>query len=105
MVHDWSGTAGIGWRVWRWNPRRARFAADSALSTLPNLAPVPGRPCVRGGSGSLEELCRRGARWITTAEEISERASDGRCMNVRRERRGGRMVVVWRRPTDWGCRY
>ena len=90
--------------VWRWDPRRGRFAADSALSALPNLAPVPGRPCVHGGSGSLEELCLREGRWITMATETSERAADGRCMDVRRERRGDRMVEVWRRPARWRCR-
>jgi TonB family protein len=104
LAHAWSGTAGITWFVWRWDPRRARFAADSALSALPNLVPVPGRPCVHGGSGSLEELCLQRGRWTTMAEETSERAADGRCMDVRRERRGGRMVEVWRRPTAWGCR-
>jgi TonB family protein len=103
MAHAWSGTGGLVWFVWRWEPRRGRFAADSVLSALPNLAPVPGRPCVRGGSGSLEELCLRAGRWITMATVTAERAADGRCMDVRRERRGGRMVVVWRRPAAWRC--
>lgn len=43
----WGATGNRGYDVWRFDPATRRFVADSALSRMWDLAPMPGRACVR----------------------------------------------------------
>jgi hypothetical protein len=101
-MREWSGATGNRkYHVFRFDPRRQRFARDSALSETVGLDTLPGPPCVRGyyhGGGRAYDLwttCLERGRWVDVMSE-SQSDSPGKPFFVRqrKERRGGRMVVV-----------
>jgi len=102
LMEYWGATGNLKYHVWRFDPRRVRFVADSVLSDTRNPAPLPGRPpCVRGsshGGGVWRDtwkMCLRDGTWIDVESE-SQYVPQGKPFLVRerRERRGGRMVVI-----------
>lgn len=105
MLYDWSGTGGIGHKVWRFRPARGVFVADSVASAMNGISPVPGEPCVTEGTGrGLEKVCAVGGRWRTAwVERWTKTVTPGRCLVTRTARQGGREVVLLRRYEQWGC--
>ncbi|MFL5542281.1 MAG: XAC2610-related protein [Longimicrobiaceae bacterium] len=66
-VQTWSGTAGISYDVFMWNPRRGRFEQDSVFTGGTSIHAIDGRPCVGeesksgiGHSGGGEYCWARG---------------------------------------------
>jgi len=102
-LREWSGATGNQkFHVFRFDPRRQRFARDSALSETISPDTLPGpRPCVRGhyhaGGRAYDTwtLCRERGRWVETMSEsqFNPRGTEI-FIRQRKERRGGRMVVV-----------
>jgi hypothetical protein len=101
-MREWSGATGNRkYHVFRFDPRRQRFARDSVLSELTGAEPLPGRPCVQGylknGGRAYDSWtrCLERGRWVVTESE-SQDNPEGKPFYVRvsKERRGGRMVVV-----------
>jgi hypothetical protein len=45
-VQTWSGTAGVYYEVFMWNPRRHRFEQDSVFPGGTSIYAIDGRPCV-----------------------------------------------------------
>jgi hypothetical protein len=105
MLYDWSGSGGIGYRIWRFRPARGAFVVDSAASTMNEIEPVAGEPCVVQftGSGTAKE-CRAGGGWRTVWVERSTKVSkSGRCLVTRSALRGRRRVVLRRRYEEYSC--
>jgi len=102
LMEWWGATGNQKFHVWRFDPRRARFVPDSVLTETISPRPIPDEPgCVRGhyhGGGATSDswtICRERGRWVKTSSE-SRYVPDGKPLLVheRRERRGGRMVIV-----------
>jgi hypothetical protein len=103
-VQTWSGSGGISYALFMYDPARERFVQDSVLPGGGGLAPVAGRrePCVisghKSGAGNFDdrEYCWRGGRWVLVRERRQERldASPGRFVLTVREPCDGRMVTV-----------
>jgi hypothetical protein len=99
---DWTGATGnIGYHVFRFDPRRERFVRDSVLSATDDAEPLPGPPCVQGFQKNggrtydLWTICLERGRWETVMKETQARIPGKPLfLRQRRERRGGRMVVV-----------
>ena len=103
LLSMWGATGNTLHHVWRWEPARRAFAYDSTISALASPVPIAGRPCVRsrqkGGHAGLiygeVELCRERGRWVTAREESQDWDEPlGAYVKVRRERRGGALVVA-----------
>lgn len=101
-ILDWTGATGnIKYHVFRFDPRRERFVRDSVLSETVGAEPLPGPPCVQGFQKNggrtydLWTICLERGRWETTMAETQDRLPGTPLfLRQRRERRGGRMVVV-----------
>lgn len=101
-TQQWAGATGnVKYHVFRFDPRRQRFARDSVLSETISADTLPGPPCVRGHyhaggrSYSTWTICLEQGRWVEVASE-SQFLADGQRLFVRERsaRRGGRMVVI-----------
>jgi hypothetical protein len=101
-ILDWTGATGnVGYHVFRFDPRRERFVRDSVLSATAGADTLPGPPCVQGFQKNggraydLWTICLERGRWETVMTETQERLPGKPLfLRQRRERRGGRMVVV-----------
>jgi hypothetical protein len=101
-ILDWTGATGnIGYHVFRFDPRRERFVRDSVLSATAGADTLPGPPCVQGfhknggRTYDLWTICLERGRWETVMKQTQDRLPGKRLFLLqRRERRGGRMVVV-----------
>ncbi|HVG44736.1 MAG TPA: hypothetical protein VM890_08395 [Longimicrobium sp.] len=104
-VQTWSGSAGISYALFMYDPARRRFVQDSVLPGGGGIVPIAGsgEPCVgtgqRMGAGNFHDVdyCWRGGRWVAVRETRQERLGDmsgGRYVLTVREPRGGRMVTV-----------
>jgi hypothetical protein len=92
----WSGSAGIGYQVYMYDPRRGRFAADTVLAPGVGVEPLGGtRPCVESvagmgaGSATDQHYCWEHGRWVLGYEMRDEGTSisaGGRTLRVRRRR-------------------
>lgn len=103
-VQTYSGSGGILYDVFTWNPRTGRFEQDSVMPTASNVRPVDGRACVHTSraSGAFNvhgaEFCwSRGGwrlvrRWewqaidapgSTLAVQTTEEMRNGRVVRVR----------------------
>ena len=98
---SWGATGNVAYAVWRFDPRAHRFAADSALSSMFNPAPVPGRACVRtfsNGSAVDDDAglyCLRAGRWILDSLESHRWNRDAHSViHEISARRGDSLVVL-----------
>jgi hypothetical protein len=74
-VQTWSGSGGISYELFMYDPARERFVQDSVLPGGGGLAPLEDRrePCVlsglKSGVGNFHdcEYCWRGGRWVPCA--------------------------------------
>jgi hypothetical protein len=97
----WGATGNTGYAVWRFDAASRRFVGDSVLSTLTNLRPVPGRPCVftsnkgsavDGGSGLY---CLHDGRWLLDSAETTTSDRDAHTIvHERLARRGDSLVLL-----------
>ncbi|HET7233469.1 MAG TPA: hypothetical protein VFJ16_25890 [Longimicrobium sp.] len=104
-VQTWSGSGGVSYDLFMYDPRARRFVRDSVLPGGGGIEPLRRRePCVgtgiRSGVGNFDdhEYCWRGGHWAHVRELRQERLGglDGNTRYVLtvREPRGGRMVTV-----------
>ena len=103
-VMTFHGTGGHVYDVFRYDPRRSRFAKDTVLSGMGNVHREDG--CVRTswkmgiGNDSWLDYCWRDGRWVAVRGERWERSDSLSTRDVlvsihqREELRGGRMRVV-----------
>ena len=96
-VETWSGTAGVFYDVFLYQPGRHRFVKDSTLSGGGGVVPIRGREtCVgtgtRTGMGDWvdNDFCWRGGRWVHVRQRQQERLGDlmTRATSHHRERAG-----------------
>ena len=103
------GSAGVIYTLLTYLPRERRFMADTAVATLANPEPVPGRPCVRwfwqgglaGEAYTRGETCWTGRRWVharlDTSNLLGRMTPPSHVVvleRIARARRGGRLRVV-----------
>jgi hypothetical protein len=104
-VETWSGSGGIFYDVFMYEPARRRFAKDSVLSGGGGVFRLEGAgTCVgtshRSGVGNWvrDDYCWRGGRWVHVVQRQQERVGDlsssTRYVLTVREPRGGRLVTV-----------
>lgn len=104
-VETWSGSGGIFYDVFMYDPARRRFAKDSVLSGGGGVVPLDGAgTCVgtgrRSGAGNWvsDDYCWRGGRWVHVVQRQQERLGDparhSRYVLTVREPRRGRLVTV-----------
>jgi hypothetical protein len=99
---DWTGATGNrGYQIFRFDPRRERFVRDSVLSATDGADTLPGPPCVQGFRKNggrrydLWTICLERGRWEMVMKETQDYIPGKPLFLLqRRERRGGRMVVV-----------
>jgi hypothetical protein len=100
-VMTWYGSGGAMYEIFRYDPRRRRFARDDEMAGVGNVRPLEGRPgCVRTSwaSGAFEgtstESCRVNGVWTDVKTEETVSLSNGFGVHTVRELRGGKLVVV-----------
>lgn len=104
-METWSGSGGIFYDVFMYDPARRRFAKDSVLSGGGGAFPLErAGTCVgtshRSGVGNWvhDDYCWRGGRWVHVVQRQQERLGDlsarTRYVLTVREPRRGRMVTV-----------
>jgi hypothetical protein len=103
MGTSWGATGNTAYAVWRYDPRARRFAADTALSSMFNPSPVPGRACVTSYSNSSARddgtglFCLRDGRWmLDSADEHEWDRQANAVIHTIRVRRGDSLVVLER---------
>jgi hypothetical protein len=103
MGTSWGATGNTAYAVWRYDPLAHRFAADTALSSMFNPAPVPGRACVTSYSNSSARddgtglFCLRDGRWmLDSADEHEWDRQANAVIHTIRARRGDSLVVLKR---------
>lgn len=103
-VQTWSGSAGISYDLFMYDPARRRFVQDSVLKGGGGLGPIKGEePCVwssyRSGAGnfSSSKYCWRGGHWVYVLyqkQEIVDAPGNPRYELTIQRPRNGRMVTV-----------
>ncbi|HYH79461.1 MAG TPA: hypothetical protein VEX86_06680 [Longimicrobium sp.] len=103
-LKTWSGSGGIFYDVFMYEPRRGRFVVDSVLKGGGGVVPLEGdEPCVitshRSGVGNWTShyYCWRGAGWELVRQRRQESLRDEsgpRYVLTVRVPRGGRLVTV-----------
>ncbi|HEU4560921.1 MAG TPA: hypothetical protein VFS20_23925 [Longimicrobium sp.] len=109
-VQTWSGSGGVFYDVFMYDPRMRRFAKDSVLSGGGGVVPLEGsQTCVgtgrRSGAGNWtsDDFCWRGGRWVhirQRQQEVLGGYPDTRYVLTLREPRGRRLVTVRVDTTD-----
>lgn len=104
-IQTWSGSAGISYELFMYDPARRRFMQDSVLPGGSGLDPIAGRgePCVSSFSASgvdafyESQYCWRRARWVLIRERTQDSFAEGpdqRFVITVREPGGDGMVTV-----------
>lgn len=100
-VKTWFGSGGAMYEIFRYDPRRRRFARDDEMAGAGNIQPIEGRPgCVRTSwatsafDGTSTDSCRVHGGWIDVESEENASLRNGYGIHTVRKRRGGKMVVV-----------
>jgi hypothetical protein len=103
-VQTWSGTGGVFYDVFMYQPARHRFVKDSALSGGGGVVPLKRREtCVGTGSRTgmgdwvSDDFCWRDGRWVHVRQREQKRLGDSsnpRYVLTVREPRGGRLHTV-----------
>ena len=103
MVGKFWGAKNHFYQIWRFDPAARRFVADSALASVPNPSPVPGRPCLGSWSSSsmldrtISVDCLHDGAWRTdsTESDVWDRDANTVVRTIS-ARRGDSMVVLKR---------
>ncbi|HET7462974.1 MAG TPA: hypothetical protein VFJ82_17105 [Longimicrobium sp.] len=104
-VQTWSGSAGVSYELFIYDPARRRFVQDSVLPGGGGLDTIAGRrqPCVSSfyASGAdafnEREYCWRRGHWVLIRERVQDHfgeVSDRRYVVTVRAPRGGTLVTV-----------